>query len=793
MPSLTPSTLPLAIGIIEILLGTAMLAFPIPAGWGLPAVPPALLTAYGTGFVFFGVIAFILHVTQGTLPGLWRVVGNLLIVLPLLAAARSALLLGAVVGGTAYLALALVNVTAAALSRPEGGRGRFAVDGLIVTVLLFEGAAGVLLLTVPSAFRVPIYRDLLTYRQPVAGLFLLGAAVLLVGTLTRRPAARIAAGLVAAVPLILVPITIIRGQGQWPGVFVYPILAAFLVAHPWLERSLLAQIQAVTERPAVGRFQRTSEGIAWAVILLVTIAGNTQPAAADRVPLYALALGASLFTLVWFRLPPAAHPLRRTLWGTIVYTILAGLVMHLTGGIRTPLIFLLLLPIMAAAWALPPNALLIPTAIALGFIGVEAAWHIRGGEPGAEVLTTAVFRASGVLFVAVFALLLARRAAEHRALLRREKEKLEGIVGSMDEGLIVLDRDGRVQFCNAAALKLLQRPAAALVGRRIQEVLTIQREDGLEWREGDHPLAAAVDRGQGSQQRVLASGPGDTTPRPYALTLTPFELQGGRPSGVICSLREVGAEIEMARMREDFFNIASHEIRTPLTVIKGHVELALDGSLGPLGETATHVLTEIHTATARLIRMVNDFLDAARVEQGKIAVVMDRGSLPALVEQAVDTMAPDARRKGLTLTYHLPDPAAVPPVLMDAGKALQVLINLIDNGIKFTARGGVELWHEVEGGKVATYVRDSGAGIRPEERHYLFERFSQLGRGLRRETGGSGLGLYISRKLAEHMHGTVYLKESVPDAGSTFVFELPLAGEAVRAEGGATRERTGTR
>ena len=363
----------------------------------------------------------------------------------------------------------------------------------------------------------------------------------------------------------------------------------------------------------------------------------------------------------------------------------------------------------------------------------------------------------------------------------------------MEAGLVVLDRDGRIQFANRAATRILRPRDDEVVGRPLQEVLALRREDGLNWREGDHPIAAAVERGQASRQRVLVEAPGDATPRPFALTVTPFHEMEGRPMGVICSLHDVSAELEMERMREDFFNIASHEIRTPLTVIKGHVELALDGALGPMGDTARHILTEIQTATGRLIRLVNGFLDAARVEQGKISVQIDRGNLPALVRQAVATLAPDARRKGLTLTYHLPDPAAVPPVLMDAEKALQVLINLIDNGIKFTARGGVEIWHEVENGTVATYVRDTGAGIHPEERHRLFERFSQLERGRRRETGGSGLGLYISRKLAEHMNGKVVLKESVPDAGSTFVFVLPVAPEDPRAQSGATRERTGTR
>ncbi len=239
----------------------------------------------------------------------------------------------------------------------------------------------------------------------------------------------------------------------------------------------------------------------------------------------------------------------------------------------------------------------------------------------------------------------------------------------------------------------------------------------------------------------------------------------------------------MERMREDFFNIASHEIRTPLTVIKGHVELVLEGALGPLDDRSRHVLTEIHAATGRLIRLVNDFLDAARLDQGRITVQIDRGSLPALVKQAITTLSLDAERKGVTITYRQ-EGGAPPPVLMDAEKTLQILINLLDNAIKFTPRGSIEIWHEVTDGQVATYVRDTGVGIRPEHRHRLFERFSQVDRGLRREAGGSGLGLYICRRLAERMRGTVALVDSVPDGGSTFVLILPAAPAAVRAGAG---------
>jgi PAS domain S-box-containing protein len=380
--------------------------------------------------------------------------------------------------------------------------------------------------------------------------------------------------------------------------------------------------------------------------------------------------------------------------------------------------------------------------IGIASLAIEFGWEVWQGVAIAEAAPVAVFQMAGLLFVAVFTYLLARRAAGHRALLRLEKEKLETIVASMWEGLLVLDQAGKIQFCNRAAERMLACRDAEVVGRPLLEVLSVQREDEVAWRDGEHPVLQALRGGQARRQRVLLRR-GDAAPVPVALAVTPVFEAGGRPSGAICSLQDVAAEVEMERMREDFFYIASHEIRTPLTVIKGNVELALDGSLGTLGDRVRHVLAEIHDATGRLIRLVNGFLDAARVEQGKISLQIDRGSLPALVERAIAILAPDATRKGLTLTYRFPGPSAVPTVLMDAETTLQILLNLVGNSIKFTQRGGVEIWHEVRDGLVETHVKDTGVGIPADQRHRLFERFSQMQRGLRREPGGSGLGLYI--------------------------------------------------
>lgn len=792
MPSFTSSTLPLAIGIIEILLGIAVLAVPLPDAWPRLIAPP-LFTAYGTGAVFFGVTAFILQMTRGGLPRTGRVLGNVIIVLPLIIAGWAAFRLGARVGGTALLALAMVNIAVAGLElAPDRREGR-AVDSLVAMVFLFEAAVGLMLVMAPQALRIPIDRDLLAYRPVVAVLLLIGAGALLASVGTRRRSRRILAHAVAAVPLLTLTVAL-TPQGWWPGAVLYAILAGFLVAQPWLERALMMRGRVERERPAVVAFERAAEGIIWAVILLVTIAGTTQQTMANRVGLYTLALAASLFTLVWFRLPIGPNLRVRALWGTVIYMGMTGAVMHLTGGLRTPLFFLFFLPVLGAAWGLAPRYIGVAAGIGIVILAAELGREIWQGVPFAEVAPVAVFQIAGILFVSIFTYLLARRSAEQHTLLRREKEKFETIVASMGEGLIVLDQAGSIQFCNRAAERMFSCRHAEVVGRPLLEVLTVQREDGAAWGDGEHPIREALDRGRASRNRVLARR-GDADPVPVTLTVTPFAEPDGRPLGVICSLQDVAAELEMERMREDFFHIASHEIRTPLTVIKGNVELILDGALGALGDKVRHVLTEIHDATARLIRLVNHFLDAARLDQGKIRVQIDRGALPALVAQAIATLAPDAGRKGLTLTYRLPDASAVPPVLMDGEKALQVLINLVDNAIKFTSRGGVEIWHETRDGAVDTYVHDTGVGIPAEQRYRLFERFSQVERGLRRDTGGSGLGLYISRTLAEHMHGSVVLKESAPDGGSTFVFTLPMAPDTPGLGVGApvSRERTGTR
>lgn len=340
----------------------------------------------------------------------------------------------------------------------------------------------------------------------------------------------------------------------------------------------------------------------------------------------------------------------------------------------------------------------------------------------------------------------------------------------MDEGLLTVDATGRIALGNDAARALLDA-GPDLSGRAVHEVLPLRRSDGGEIGWADHPVHLAMAGRRVSWQRVLV-------PRPQggvALAIAATPLADDQPrTGAIVLLRDIRAEVEMERLRDDFFFIASHELRTPLTIMKGNLEIARDAADGPLRTAIDEALASVE----RLIRMVNDYLDAARLEHGTLAMRVEEGHLPDLVRQAVQAIRPDAERKGLTVSYR--ETPGLPAVRMDLERTLQILLNLLGNSVRYTARGEIEIWHEVDRGAVDTLVRDSGPGIPPEHHARLFSRFGQVERGLTRSSGGSGLGLYISRRLAEQMGGAVVLRQSIPGQGSTFALRLPAADGGAR-------------
>ncbi|SFE03658.1 PAS domain S-box-containing protein [Methylobacterium sp. 13MFTsu3.1M2] len=236
--------------------------------------------------------------------------------------------------------------------------------------------------------------------------------------------------------------------------------------------------------------------------------------------------------------------------------------------------------------------------------------------------------------------------------------------------------------------------------------------------------------------------------------------------------------------KSEFLAAMSHEIRTPLNGVIGYADLLLDGT--DLGPSARRNADRIRTAGAALLTVVNDVLDFSKVEAGQIEIVPRPFALEALIDNAVSIVRPSAERKGLALTL-AQGPGLPDWVEGDEDRLRQILLNLLNNAVKFTASGGIDLSVRVSpdaigGTRLRFAVRDTGIGIPTDKCDRLFRRFSQVDGSISREYGGTGLGLAISKSLVTLMGGTIGVASTVGH-GSTFWFEadLPAAVPPARA------------
>jgi signal transduction histidine kinase/CheY-like chemotaxis protein len=228
---------------------------------------------------------------------------------------------------------------------------------------------------------------------------------------------------------------------------------------------------------------------------------------------------------------------------------------------------------------------------------------------------------------------------------------------------------------------------------------------------------------------------------------------------------------ESSRMKSSFVANMSHEIRTPLNAIIGFSDLLLDGAQGE----QKRVLDTIRVSANTLLAVINDVLDFSKIESGKLDMSFEAVSPQAVVEEALDIIAPAAAQKGLDLGY-LSEPNVPSRVVTDPARLRQVLMNLLSNAVKFTDAGQVSLTlraePEVDGRVCLSFaVKDSGIGIPGEQLSRLFQPFQQLDSSARRRHGGTGLGLVISRHLIRLMHGDLFVG-STPGKGSTFTASL---------------------
>ncbi len=354
----------------------------------------------------------------------------------------------------------------------------------------------------------------------------------------------------------------------------------------------------------------------------------------------------------------------------------------------------------------------------------------------------------------------------------------EAMLATLSDGVLLLDRSRRVLEFNPAAARVLQGVAPPELARTrnlpVSELLP-----GL-----DRELFAGR---QGDPVQLKYTGPGGTHTH-LEVSLRPLARESKEPgSGFVMVVRDVTRAVEVENLKRGFLSVVTHELKTPLTVIEGYVRLLQMGKGGDLSPKQAQMLQKVRSQAEILKMMVQDLLDATRIEGGHLTLDLGQVVASRVVVDTAESLRPEAISKRLKLLLVDDAPSGV-VIHADEFRFRQVLGNLLRNAFKFTEPGGtITVTTRLGEERLIVAVRDTGRGIPPAAIPKLFEKFYQVEAADTRKAGGAGLGLYICEQLTRAMGGTIQV-QSMVDEGSCFTLSFPLLPPADAGPGEAPQE-----
>jgi signal transduction histidine kinase len=229
---------------------------------------------------------------------------------------------------------------------------------------------------------------------------------------------------------------------------------------------------------------------------------------------------------------------------------------------------------------------------------------------------------------------------------------------------------------------------------------------------------------------------------------------------------------ELDQLKSEFLSLATHQIRAPLTAIKGYSSMLIDGDFGPLPKKASDSVGVIMKSCQNLINIVSDFLNISRIEQGRMVYEKNIFNIADLAKEVISEFKPNIEDSGLTLETDIPDGSML-KVNADRGKMKQIIGNILDNAIKYTIKGSIKVSVFEERGKAKITVKDSGVGIDVKEISKLFNKFSRAREASKQNVHGTGLGLYVAKKMIEAQGGDIKVSSEGLGKGTLFTIEIP--------------------
>lgn len=350
---------------------------------------------------------------------------------------------------------------------------------------------------------------------------------------------------------------------------------------------------------------------------------------------------------------------------------------------------------------------------------------------------------------------------------RRTESALQSfLLENLNDAAIAIDKSGKVVIFNAAAsgvFKILREDA---VGKKIWDVIPFSEFNKLLLDTAKSPSTRPV-------EKIIILNQN----RPFQIKVMQARQAEHKTSGAVVILRDLSEYSAIEKAFNEYVANISHELKTPLTAIKGYVETLLDESYFSEPEISKKFLQIINDETNRMTRLIVSMLERSKPAAQRHKVHSSAVSVSEVLEEALTVLRPLAEQKNIELAIRVSP--QLPPAAAEKDRLKQILINLVDNAVKYTSikkNGLVTVEARDEGHNMKISVSDSGIGIAPQHQDKIFERFYRVAEGPSSQLGGTGLGLSITKELVEEMNGTIEFV-STEGKGSKFTVILPLAAK----------------
>lgn len=357
--------------------------------------------------------------------------------------------------------------------------------------------------------------------------------------------------------------------------------------------------------------------------------------------------------------------------------------------------------------------------------------------------------------------------------------KSEVVINAIADGVIAVDSQGVIQLINPAAQRILGWDKQDAMALNYKSVLNLADGAGADLTDATDPIQHVL--GDNKSQRTNDLSLTTKSGKKVFISLVASPI-GQIGSGVIVVFRDITKEKAEEREQAEFISTASHEMRTPVASIEGYLGLTLNPATAQIDDKARDFITKAHESAQHLGRLFQDLLDVSKAEDGRLSNNPKVVDVVAYIHDVIQGLRPRADEKGLRMFYKpMPDNDSdqlnrrLTPVFyanLDNDHLREVVSNLVENAIKYTPQGDVTIDIGGDTEHIVISVNDSGIGIPAEDISHLFQKFYRVDNSDTREIGGTGLGLYLCRRLAETMGGRIWV-ESEYKKGSTFYLEVP--------------------